>query len=74
MKNNQWITVTSSSLISGYKYDGVGNFDVEFKSNKAMYRYFDVMPFLVNSLDTENIGKEIKTKIIGGGFKYKRLY
>lgn len=69
----QWIKVDNSSLISGYKYvKEKQTLYVEFKSNKAMYAYFDVPEKLIQSIDLENPGRYIHEKIIKAGFKYRR--
>ena len=72
MEKNKWIIVENSSLISGYKYDGE-NFIVEFKSNGAMYKYYPVPAFVANEISEDSPGKDIKHKIIEGGYAYKRI-
>ena len=72
MEKNKWIFVENSSLISGYKYDGE-NFVVEFKSNRAMYRYYPVPQSVADSINPDSPGKDIKHKIVEGGYQYKRI-
>lgn len=72
MEKNKWIFVENSNLISGYKYDGK-DFIVEFKTNKAMYRYFDVPAHVADSINEDNPGADIKHNIVEGGYSYKRV-
>ena len=72
MEKNKWYMVSSSSLISGYKYDGE-NFTVEFKSNGAMYIYYAVPGLIVNNIPEEGQGSYIKHNIIDGGYSCKRV-
>jgi hypothetical protein len=72
MEKNKWIFVENSNLISGYKYDGE-NFIVEFKSNRAMYKYYPVPESVANVIDADSPGAGIKHLIVDGGFEYKRI-
>ena len=74
MKKDEWIHVDNSSLISGYKYlSEQQQLNVEFKSNRAMYAYFDVPEYTAESISETDPGKDIHSKIIKGGYEYKRI-
>jgi len=74
MKKNQWVHVTNSSLISGYKYfPEEKRVHVEFKNNSSMYAYFNVPAHVVNSISEKAPGNDIHSKIINGGYEYKKI-
>ena len=74
MEKDVWINVENSSLITGYKYiSEESKFKVEFKSNGAMYAYLDVPEYVADSINPESPGKDIKVRIMGGGYKYKKV-
>lgn len=74
-ENFTWTTVDNSSLVSAFKYNSeTKELDVEFKSNGAKYRYFDVPTFIGESIASdEKPGSFIQRNVIKAGKKYKKL-